>query len=357
MSGLANAPIHWTWLAILLTGSIGVNRAGGQEGSRDGVEVSGREWVTPETGAAIEKGLAWLAEQQNEDGSFCSRGNFQGNVAITGLAGMSFLAAGHTPGRGRYGGTVSEAVGYILESTQPNGYIIEQEANYHGPMYGHGFAALFLAEVYGMSPRPEVRAKLEKAIGLIVDSQNDEGGWRYHPGSDEADISVTVCQVMTLRAARNAGLAVPKETIDRAVEYIRQCQLPDGGFRYRLVARRESRFPRSAAALVALYSAGIYEGQSVDQGLEYLMRFLPERNRFQRPETHYYYGQYYAVQAMWHAGGDYWRRWYPSVRESLLRRQRNDGRWPARKYCAEYGTAMALLVLQMPNNYLPIFQR
>ena len=73
-------------------------------------------------------------------------------------------------------------------------------------MYGHGFATLFLAEVYGMHPDPDLRQKLVKAVKLIINTQNDEGGWRYQPERREADISVTICQVMALRAARNAGI-------------------------------------------------------------------------------------------------------------------------------------------------------
>ncbi len=60
---------------------------------------------------------------------------------------------------------------------------------------------------------------------------------------------------------------------------------------------------------------------------------------------------------MWHAGGDYWKEWYPAVRDELLREQREDGSWRDGEVCDEYGTAMACLVLQTPMNYLPIFQR
>src|SRR5690606_12813977 len=117
-----------------------------------------------------------------------------------------------------------------------------------------------------------------------------------------------------------------------------------------------SEFPRSAAGVVALYSAGVYEGVEIEKGLEYLMQYLPPTPAINR-DRHYFYGQYYAVQAMWHAGGDYWRRWYPAIRDELLIRQSDvDGSW-ADSICYEYGTAMACLVLQTPNDLLPIFQR
>ena len=154
--------------------------------------------------------------------------------------------------------------------------------------------------------------------------------------------------------ARNAGLHVPRETIDRCIEYVKRSQNPDGGFMYMLTGG-DSAFPRSAAGVVALYSAGIYEGPELSKGLEYLMHHLPRGDAFSR-ETHYFYGHYYAVQAMWHAGGQHWNSWYPAIRDELVSRQHADGSWMD-SICVEYGTAMACIVLQMPNNYLPIFQR
>jgi hypothetical protein len=222
-------------------------------------------------------------------------------------------------------------------------------------MYGHGFATLFLAECYGMTQRADIREKLSKAVQLIVNSQNPEGGWRYQPSGSEADISVTVCEVMALRAARNAGLYVPRDTITKSIEYVKKCQNEDGGFMYMLTGG-PSLFPRSAAGVVALYSAGVYEGPEIAKGLDYLLAQIPRGDDFSH-ESHYFYGHYYAVQAMWHAGGDYWTRWYPAIRDALLKRQSDDGSWLEPSVGNEYATSMACIILQMPNNYLPIFQR
>jgi hypothetical protein len=312
--------------------------------------------VTVETQRAMDAGLAYLAARQHPDGSFGSGSVYRRNVAVTALAGMAFLSAGHTPGRGPYGEPVDRAVQFLLDSAEPSGYIIRPDSAAHGPMYGHGFATLFLAEVYGMRPRDEVRTALKAAVQLIINSQNKEGGWRYDPDGRDADVSVTVCQIMALRAARNCGLAVPKATIDLCVDYVRNCQNTDGGFRYQLTQRPMSAFPRSAAGVVVLYSGGIYEGPELERGLSYLNRFQPQGDLL-RYEAHYYYGHYYAVQAMWHAGGNYWEVWYPAIRQELLARQLPDGSWSDSLVNNEYGTAMATLILQMPNNYLPIFQR
>src|SRR5262249_52485636 len=151
--------------------------------------------------------------------------------------------------------------------------------------------------------------------------QNHEGGWRYTPRSTDADISVTICQIMALRAARNAGFFVPKRTVDRCIEYVKRCQVrEDGGFKYQANERSGSAFARSAAGVVALHCAGVYHGPEVERGLKYLITTKPTvgglgRNLYFQ---HYYYGHYYAAQAMWTAGGAYWAEWYPAIREELV---------------------------------------
>jgi hypothetical protein len=304
---------------------------------------------------AVEKGLKFLASRQQEDGAFANSG-YGRNAAVVALSGMAWLASGSTPGRGPYGEEVRRASNYLLDHCEPSGFISVEGAMSHGPMYEHGFATLFLAEVYGMSPRDDLREKLARAVDLIVRTQNAEGGWRYQPRREDADISVTICEMMALRAARNAGLKVPRETVDRCVDYVKRSQNADGGFRY-MLAPGQSAFPRSAAGVVALYSAGIYEGREVERGLAYLDQFLPRAGGgAQLADGHFFYGHYYAIQAMWQANGQRWARWYPAVRDVLVSRQQTDGSWPD-PVCSEYGTAMATIILQMPDNSVPIFQR
>jgi hypothetical protein len=320
------------------------------------VETSGLEFITPAVQQSINRGLEYLAMNQNDDGSLGSGSTYRRHVAVTALAGIAFLSAGNSPNRGKYGAHVEKIVQYLLANTDPTGLISTPEQRQQNPMYGHGFATLFLAEVYGMTQRPDIRDKLKLAVNLIVNTQNKEGGWRYFPVRRDADISVTVCQIMALRAARNAGIFVPKNTVELCTKYVKSCQNADGGFMYQKFSNQQSIWPRTAAGIVALQSAGIYEGREVEMGLKYLADHLPRGEIF-RLEAFYFYGHYYAVQAMWHAGGQNWRAWYPAIRDELMGRQTHDGSWPDITVNSEYGTAMACIVLQMPNNYLPIFQR
>ena len=352
------APAAWIALACLIPNLANAQEAGGGAGvfveGRSGVVPEGAaELVTAETDEAIRKGLAWLAEQQQDDGSFGS-GAYRGNVAVTSLSGIAFMANGSSPGRGPYGAHVDRALEYVLNNTSPSGFISVPNAATHGPMYSHGFGTLFLAEAYGMTRRPEIREKLEKAVRLIVDTQNGEGGWRYQPVRNDADLSVTICQINALRAARNAGIYVPKETVEACIRYVRDSQNDDGGFRY-MLNNNGSAFPRSAAGVVALMSAGVYEDKAIDDGIDYLKNFVPEI-KFGPRYSHYFYGHYYAAQAFWIRGGDDWTQWYTAIRDELVAKQADSGLW-SDMIGDEYGTAMALIVLQMPNNFIPIFQR
>ncbi len=306
--------------------------------------------VTSQMEGGVEKALNWLAQHQADDGSFGGMSNYGPHVGITGLAGLAFLSEGSTPGRGRYASNIDRCIDFILSQSSESGLLAA--ATSHGPMYGHGFATLFLAEVYGMTPRPEVREAVRRAVRLIVGTQNEEGGWRYQPVRSDADISVTVCQIMALRAARNVGVYVDKSVIDAATKYVKDSQNPDGGFRYMLQSGG-SAFARSAGAVAAMQYAGEYGSEEVNRGLLYVMRFIPPQ---EQNVGHYSYGHYYAAQAMFLSGDENWQRWWPAIRGELLKTQETEGFWH-NQAGDEYGTAMALIILQIPNRLLPIFQK
>ena len=298
---------------------------------------------------AADSALAYIASQVAPDGSVS--GSYS-RSAITALAGIAFLAGGHTPGRGKYGDKVRKLVDKTLESAHGvSGYISDSRGD---NMYGHGFATLFLAEVYGMYPDPEVGKALRKAIRLIEVSQGELGGWRYQPAPSQSDISVTICQAMALRAARNAGVEVDPNVIERARNCVLAAANPDGGFRYIVGQRGSSAFPRSAAGVCILYYLGEYDSDQVEKGHEYLDRFLPLSARLSR--SHTMYALYYASQAMYQAGGKTWAKWYPQICEFLISRQHTDGSLDS-SYGSVYATSIAAIIFQIPNTYLPILQR
>jgi prenyltransferase beta subunit len=302
---------------------------------------------------AICSGLSFLISQQNDDGTF--RTAEQGRwVGVCSLAGLALLSRGVRSGVGTAGLALRRIAQYVLSQVQGSGFLSALAHTSHGPMYDHGFGTLFLAEMLGTDDQLDIRPQLVNAVRLIRETQNQQGGWRYNPAPEDADLSVTVCQMMALRAARNSGLGVPKQTIDRAVDYIRRCQNPDGGFMYQSRGG-ESRFPLTAAAVVALYSAGIYEGKEIDMAINYLTSNLAGNNSLER-NNFFFYAHYYSAQAFWLRGGPQWDAWYQSLKKTLLGLRGARGGWFDYN-SAEYGTAMACLILNMPRNLLPIFQR
>ncbi len=335
-----------------------------------GNESEPSDFITADVQRVIDRGLKYLMNTQSRDGSFGDRIQFHGSVAITSLAALAMMSAGHLPGRGTFGGSVQRALLYVLSREKkgaPDGFLHNDQNNRQVGMYDHGFGTLFLSEVYGMVPDLDLQKRLkgtiERAVQLIESTQSGDGGWRYEPMKMPPDVSVTICQIMALRAARNAGFAVNKPVVDKCVKYVRSCQNPDGGYSY-FSAGGDSGFARSAAGLVALYSAGIYEGKEIDRTLKYLTQFKPNMPMARReiPDMHWYYGQYYAAQAFWTAAlrkPSYWNDWFPAIRDELMWRARNraDGSWTDALTCNHYATAMALIILQIPNNYLPILQK
>ncbi len=313
---------------------------------------------------SCDKGLAWLAAQQQPSGAWKCRiayklyetyeGEDGDDVGVTAIACMAFVGAGNTPGRGRYGRVVQRGLDFILGCVrEEDGYITK-----HGTrMYSHAFATMFLAEIYGQSKRRDVKEKLRRAVDLIVYAQNKEGGWRYQPIPVDADLSVTVSTLQALRAARNVGLVVPMDTIERAMKYVKGCATRYG-FTYQLVndyAFNDTRisYALTACGIVALYSSGLYDAREIRDGL----RFLEENLRQLRwGKYHYFYGHYYGSQVMFMAGPHYWSNYYPRVKSEIMRGQRGDGAWQD-DVGMTYATAMALVVLQMPCEWLPVFQK
>lgn len=361
---------RWIPLLVALQGSIllGSSLTGAGDFSRSDAPFVE---ITREMERAVDRGLEYLRRAQNSDGSWNGFVGFKylddytvtsgdeivPHVGVSSLACLSFLSNGSLPLRGRYGKELEKGLDYVMRQVKEDGYITANGTR----MYSHAFSTLFLAEAYGMTHRPDVQEKLRSAVDLIIDSQNALGSWRYLPFAVDSDMSITVCQVMALRAARNAGIRVPKSTIDRAVKYVMDSAITfgqgRGGFKYQLRTMNKTRtsYSLTAAGITTLFNAGVYRDSKINEGLEYLIRHFREPRR---DHYFYFYGNYYAVQAMYIAGGRYWQWYFPAIREELLRLQEPGGNWKNNVGPGpDFATAVATLILQIPYRYLPIFQR
>jgi len=218
-----------TWAVLALLAAAGGLRAAGIR--------TRPELITPETEQAIQKGLAYLGRTQSRAGSWYAKSQYTGYPsAMTALAGLALMAAGNTPTEGEYAVNVRRAVDYCLSCASRNGLIARLGEEGSRPMYGHGFSMLFLAQAYGMELDPDLQRRIRRVLGRAVRltsrSQSRDGGWLYTPDANGDEGSVTITQIQALRAARNAGIKVPKSTINRAVQYIAKCANADGGISY-----------------------------------------------------------------------------------------------------------------------------
>jgi hypothetical protein len=335
--------------------------------------------------AAADRGLAWLKARQLEAGCWVGyvghkqndsylilpeamlpevqRARGHGHLGVTALCGMALLASGSLPDRGPHADAVRRTLDYVIRSSQENGLLTDAGTR----MYSHAFATLFLAEVYGTAADEKAKTTLERAVNLIVDSQNGYGGWRYNPFDRELDLSVTVCQIQALRAARNIGIRVPPDAIDKAMAYVQASRVERGPMQglyyYKIHGRgaydKPTEYAINAAALTALSCAGIHDDDLSDPVLRFLAReYETLADPYYRTHFYYWYGNYYAAQAFYQSGGPRLRAYWTRLATDLLAAQAADGRWQNTVGPGdEFATAIACLLLQMPKQYLPIFQR
>jgi hypothetical protein len=289
------------------------------------------------------------------------RSHEQGHPGVTAFAGLAFLAAGHVPGRGSHASVVENAVDYLLACAEGHDYMVDGGSR----MYGHAFATLFLSQVHGMTlhRREEVYNQLRGSVAHIVRSQNRHGAWRYFPGSEEADISVTVCQVQALRAAKNVGVQVPKVVIDRVIQYVDDSRIRSGthacAFYYKIYGRAahtKTSFAINAAAVTTLHSSGVYDPRRYKGAIEYLSDSYDGMVRDDPEHFAYWYGNYYAIQAMRMEGGQAYKKYWNRISKDLLKLQQPDGRWRNSVGPGDaFSTAVACIILSAPLGYLPIF--
>jgi hypothetical protein len=312
---------------------------------------------------AMDRALDFLAQRQDEAGAIHEGKN---KTAMTALALMAFMAAGHLPmDPSPEGVTVRKGLTYVLDANR------QEKDGYYGKdgsrMYGHGITTLLLAETLGMAETAAqdalIRERLEKAVALILRAQQAKpasnrahfGGWRYQPDSKDSDLSVTAWQVLALRAAQNAAIEVPGRAIEDAVRYIKITCEAVPAFRYQ--PSGHPTFTSAAYGLLSLQVCGEYEAPEVSQAAQWL-----DAQEVHPRQKQFYYGTYYYAQGMYQRGGELAERAHRRVVAALLPLQKPDGGWDTvggyeNEGGRVYATSMAVLALAVRCHYLPIYQR
>ena len=354
--------------------------------------------------AAVERGLGWLASQQQEDGAFKSDERAQ--PAITSFCLMAFLAQGESPVDGKYQQPLARAIEFIAGQQQANGLIAtvapgavpipRDDLSSEGPrpsrkpnyvavtaVYNHAISSLALCEAYGQCT-PEQSAALapviEKAIAATLEMQKwrgkkavELGGWRYLTTRyvQDSDLSVTGWQLMFLRSARDAGFDVPEESIDAAVKYIERCFVKNKNRQaHSYLAGEANNITRAmaGAGILAMAHAGKHNSPEAVASGEWILKHDFKDYDDEQPVygvnwlgNRYHYGAVLCTQGMYQLGGKYWDQFFPQLVNALLSNQQQGGAWLTKgkdeRYGSCYSTSLSILSLSVPSQMLPIFQR
>jgi hypothetical protein len=339
------------------------------------VEVVNAEGGTTLTEAAVARGLRWLSQHQNEDGSWslsgfrksggCNCGGdgvFRQPSPGTALALLPFLGAGQTHQVGRYQHHVSRGLRWLIENQQSNGDLRAGSHDNSG-MYTQGQATIVLCEAFAMTGDETLRSPAQKAVDFIVKAQYHDGGWRYTPGPPQqaGDTSVVGWQLMAMQSARSANLTVPDETLARAGQFLDSVQHQNGA-RYGYIARQHFTPTMTAEALLCrMYLGWTRQDAGLLQGARWLVdEHLPNERE---PNIYYWY---YGSQAMHHLGGPEWEQWNLRMRDLLVNSQEKAGHvagsWTPRGVHSSEGgriymSSLAICTLEVYYRHLPLFKQ
>lgn len=322
------------------------------------------EEMTRKQEEAIRKGLDWLIRTQNRNGLWGCEKSGAPSTAITGLSVLAFLASGSTPCEGPFAQEIRRAVDQLVTIQLPSGQITKFDSTGMGIFYDHSCATLALAEVYGMrrghERMDEVRKALEAAVAFMYTVQNVDGGWGPQGRGDNSDLAITCNVWLALRAAHNAGIRIVSASIQKVEEFVGRCAEPSGGFYQHPAVKGGGgqMFYPTSAGLRILYGMGRGDRAEVERGSQLLLKKELGQDYRNRISEWDYCGAFYAAQAMMLEGDKFWRKWWPRIRDHLVRLQNPDGSWTI-EYCLccrAYATALSVIVLQAPRRLLPIFQ-
>ena len=320
---------------------------------------------------AVNAGLRWLVNNQEPDGRWAVQ-KWEGGreeeacVGVTGLGLLAFLGAGHTERAGKHKNTVRRAVLYLMSQQDARGMIGKNGGHTHGGGYNHSIAGLALAEAFGMGKVAATGRAAQKAVDFSIKHfQRDYSGWRYAPGRDDCDTSVTGWFIMQLKSAYIAGLNVPGTGYHGATAWLdKVTEMPGNGSEYGGRAKYQpNRGYTTTMTAVAMVGRQFMGWKMIDPllvgGANHLADNLPQWNGSEGWQFYYWY---YGTLAMFQMGGDWWKAWNVSMRDMLVDHQiadpnntRLDGSWdPIRdgqQGGRAYSTAMCCMCLEVYYRY------
>jgi len=350
-------------LGSALSGRIGKSR--GQMAAKFG--------GTPASERAVEAALKWLAEHQMADGGWDLNHQLHphchgqcGNpgrmartrIAATGLALLPFLGAGQTHKEGRYQGQVRNGLYYLIRQMKAGPHVggLNEPG---GRMYAHGIATIALCEAYAMTYDKRLAGPAQQAVNFICWAQDPVGGgWRYEP-HEAGDTSVVGWQIMALKSARMADLAVAPAVWRKASAFLDSVQ-ENGGATYGYTDPGGGEATTAIGLLCRMHLGWKRDNPALVQGVRWLARLGPSQGNL--------YYDYYATQVLRHWEGDLWKAWNELMREHLVRTQATQGHEAGSWFMPEgdlgavpggrlYCTSMATMILEVYYRHMPIYAK
>jgi hypothetical protein len=307
-----------------------------------------------------DRGLEYLVKTQSDSGGWPDQ---YGGPGVTGMVVMCFLASGEDPNFGVYSGNLRRALrSMISEQNSSTGY-------FGSSMYHHGFAMLALAEAYGTvddrnlwpnaggANQRTIGQALELAVRAAITSQkqNSYGAWRYSPSGSDADTSVAGAVLMGLLAARNAGIEVPDESIDKAISYFTKMTAPSGQVAYSGgIGGFDESMARISIATLVYSIAGRKDLEQFKATLGYLTQRLDSGGSPGHGGVEYQC--YYQAQALFQGDVEAWEKWNKDLVRRLQSTQQPDGSFRG-SYGNHVSTTLSLLAIAVNYRFLPIYER
>ncbi|HEX5053060.1 MAG TPA: prenyltransferase/squalene oxidase repeat-containing protein [Planctomycetota bacterium] len=369
--------------AVGLGGGAG-GRYGGRGGGKGG-KGGGKSFA-----AAIDAGLQWLKNHQDDDGkwdcdSFMKHdtegeicdgpGNAVHDVGVTGLALLAFLGDDSTMRSGPYQQVVKKGILWLRSQQQENG-LFGQAAS-HDFIYNHAIAAYAMCEAFGLSNYQLLKDNAQRGINYLESHRNPYSVWRYQPRDNDNDTSVTGWCIMAYESGEFFGLQINKTALQLAATWMDQVSDPTGLHGYTKQGERSSRKPGDhgtrfpvekgeAMTAVGLFCR-FFMGQDPKEKpiMTAAANLIAQKPPVWDPKggsiDMYYW--YYATYALFQMGGRHWTEWQKKLEPAVVKTQLMDknkknlyGSWDPIGAWGEdggrvYSTALLVLTLEAYYRY------
>ncbi len=355
------------------------------EGIKKGMKVHG---APKGSDLIVQKGLRWLRDHQNQDGSWGEDKNRL--PAFTGMALLAFLGHGETPSSPEFGACVLKAIKKLIKYSEASDPVRECAGN----GYGHPIVTYALSEAYGLCKIPILEKSMDRMIEFTVKGQNGIGGYNYFYKNEEGrcDSSVIGWCSQALKAAFVNGSSVPgiEAAIEKTVQCLKIQQKTGRGFVYSTMIGKpadkqaEGGAQVTAAGTLTLQLLGEGKSPEAEDGIALILEKYNwcdwKGNEKDGGLQWALYRWYYQTQVLFQAFNGKkaeWKTWNKMFTSELFRNQRPDGHWetPASELAVSknqkpdghgeasfkgldngiYSTSLCTMILEIYYKFLPTY--